>query len=114
MKKLQAGFTLVELVVVIAVLGVLSAIAIPKYVNFKADAANAATKGVAGALASASAIHYAAHVLNPKVELIKTCELSTGLLLTKPPSNFTYSGTAPTCTVSNNDGGEDVTWNMSQ
>jgi len=118
MKKNQNGFTLIELVMVIVVLGVLSAVAIPKYVDFKVDAANAATKGVAGALASASAINYAANKLNPPrtgvtgVILITDCN-DISLLTTTPPSNFSYGGSGGECTVTNSDGGTSVTWNMS-
>lgn len=39
MKKMQSGFTLIELVMVIVILGVLAAIAIPKFVDLKTDAA---------------------------------------------------------------------------
>lgn len=60
MKQIQRGFTLIELVMVIVILGVLAAVAIPKFVDLKGDAVNAATDGVAGALSSASAVNYAA------------------------------------------------------
>ena len=59
MKKVQRGFTLIELVMVIVILGVLAAVAIPKFVDLKSDAQQAAMTGVAGAAASASAINYA-------------------------------------------------------
>lgn len=58
--KQQVGFTLIELIMVIVVLGILAAIAIPKFVNMKDDAQKATIKGIAGSLSSASAINYGA------------------------------------------------------
>lgn len=58
MKK-QAGFTLIELVMVIVILGVLSAVALPKFVNLGSDARTAAMKAVEGSMRSANSIVYA-------------------------------------------------------
>jgi len=60
MHNKQRGFTLIELVVVIIILGVLASVAIPKFIDLSVDAHNAAAKGVAGAIASGTSVNYAA------------------------------------------------------
>lgn len=55
----KSGFTLVELVIVIVVLGILSAVAVPRFIDFSGDAKVAATKGALGGVRSAVSNYYA-------------------------------------------------------
>ena len=55
MKK-QEGFTLIELVVVIALLGILAAFAIPRFASLETEARAATTQGLSGSVRSASAL----------------------------------------------------------
>jgi MSHA pilin protein MshA len=64
----QKGFTLIELVIVIAVLGILAAIAVPKFVALQDDALVAAKKGMSGAVKSAHAVAIAKERAFPDVD----------------------------------------------
>ena len=55
----QKGFTLIELVMVIVILGILAAVAIPTFFNLSDDAKRSSVKGALGGLRSGIAIWYA-------------------------------------------------------
>ena len=108
MKQVQRGFTLIELVMVIVILGVLAAVAIPKFIDLKSEAVTAATAGVAGALSSAAAINYAARSANTsKGNAVANCtDVATALDGGVPSGYVITSGTvtagsALTCTLTN-------------
>jgi len=57
-RRALSGFSLIELVMVIVVIGILAVIALPKFINMRRDAQNAAYQGQIASLRSAITIYY--------------------------------------------------------
>lgn len=76
MKK-QAGFTLIELIIVIVILGILAVTAAPQFFNFGGDARSSTVRGMEGSVKAAADLVYARSAIEGE-ERDETGEVSVG------------------------------------
>ncbi len=67
---MKKGFTLIELVMVIAILGILAAMILPRFIDLSSQAKISAAKGALGAVRSAIAVAYASNAANGITPLV--------------------------------------------
>jgi len=94
MRVTQTGFTMIELVMVIVILGILAAVALPKFVDVSGEARAAAVKGVAGGLASSNALNYSGSLAKGQIvgRVFASATATTGIADTTAGCTNTVAG----------------------
>jgi prepilin-type N-terminal cleavage/methylation domain-containing protein len=95
----HSGFTLIELIIIIVVLGILAAVAIPKYQDITNEAKAAACKGALGSLRSGVSIYYATQIVKngtptwPPIDSLR--RIGTVIIQSLPANPYQLATNAP-------------------
>ncbi len=115
MRNQQQGFTLIELVAVIVILGALAVVALPRFVNLQDEARQAGAEGVAGGLGSGSAVNFAAALASDDggvVDVTSCAETPNTLQSGAMPNGYSVNTSGTATGVTTAASGEQFTCNV--